>query len=1395
MYNVSQEFLNTVKNNDRIISGKLLIGDVELTDEDLISMQMEYLLSNNGIPSIGGVVASKIQVQIFKTNAPSILTTQELKPYIGLQLPIGEIEYVPMGVFRIYPKSIVETEKTISFTGYDILYILGDSPYETDLVFPATWNQIRNDLEKKGLVFANQQLNNVVVKEKPNTIRELLSIIAQLLARNCITNRFGEIEFREIKDVDFKFDNHRSFKLLSEDQVVFSKLKVQNSNEETFEYGNDNGYTITLKNTSITSQSELKIVYDRLFPFSYVAYECEVKGYPHLDLGDIITIVDHDVERKVIVAYHKLTYKGGLKSELKAEAPQDSDVSSGTSNATSIVQSLNNLRINLLEVYNVLADKVSVNQLQALKARIEELEAIDLTAIEAYIHHLETLELEAAIANIQRLESTIADINHLLAGNLDAKNLKAGLITATSGLIADLAITNAMIANVSADKINAGSINTNKVTIKSESGNLILADNTIQIKDGTRVRVQIGKDASGDYNMYIWDSEGNLMFDAAGLTEDGIKRAIIRNDMIANDANIDASKININSVITAINNGVTKIESSSILYNGKQLNVAFNELETGLQDYTNQKTQEAIDNIQIGGRNLASKNNIGKWISGWVEDNYVYTITGPTAGLYIKADVFKTGERYVLTFKAKKISGTVTSLAGHCANYTIHKVIRDGVLQSTNWVSGLNNPYPDDEEVHDYEIHFTAKDFTESDNNFYIQPNRPLYGLNYVMEIWDLMLVRGNKATDWTPAPEDIQAEIETRVKTTDFQIEQGRISALISEVESIEGQVNNTNQKVSSLEQTVNGFSQTVSQLQTDVNTTKSNLSQLTQDVNSFKTTVSSTYATKEEFNNLMIGGRNLARIQDYSHDNQYQTVTKTDETFNGQPVYRAIKKTSSTPPIGIRSITIRKGETFTASIWVKHEQQPTVRPARLIFYKDVILASAYAKNNYGEWERLIVTYTNNTDADLENVAINFYPAVGAGDVTYFTCPQIERGNKATDWTPAPEDVENFTIEQINTAKSELEVSINGINSRVTNVENTITTLDTRLTSAEQKITPEAIINTVEEKVSEGGTIIAQKSDITQTMDEWVAKFDYLKSGIKARYTRTTITIRAAGTPAFMEITVNDVHGNNVALNKTVTSNRSNFSSGELKNYVDGEMNQGVIFGLLSSGSSVWCQVDLGQVYEITSIQDIVANTFGEWDYKLEVSMDNENWTTVHEEKNTTTPTQNIVFSGFKQGITTINAEGVKVEHSGSNEWSMIRHDGFIRKWPYGEAAYLNDIYIAEYTTAGFRTDNFDDIAYMPNIYIPLPIRFAYRENIQAFVVPVDMFFWGNNTDSRGNLTYINEYSRIELEVVDYWLNSTHPEIEVKAKMYARMSDKALNWRSTFEVSDFTFLLIVIGY
>ena len=144
-------------------------------------------------------------------------------------------------------------------------------------------------------------------------------------------------------------------------------------------------------------------------------------------------------------------------------------------------------------------------------------------------------------------------------------------------------IKSAMIDSLDASKITALDINTTNVLVHSEDGKSQWKDNTIQISDSNRVRVQIGKDANSDYNMYIWDKSGNLMFDAIGLTDKGIQRQVIRDDMVKDNADIAASKLNIESLFNVINNdGSHTLNSTKIYVDSEQqtLDSVFKSIQT-----------------------------------------------------------------------------------------------------------------------------------------------------------------------------------------------------------------------------------------------------------------------------------------------------------------------------------------------------------------------------------------------------------------------------------------------------------------------------------------------------------------------------------------------------------------------------------------------------------------------------------------------------------------------------------------------------------------------------------------------------------------------------------------------------------------------------------------------
>ena len=290
----------------------------------------------------------------------------------------------------------------------------------------------------------------------------------------------------------------------------------------------------------------------------------------------------------------------------------------------------------LVEAEKLVADKATIKDLEAIKIQVD-----DLDATKANIG-----DLNAANANIGNLQADVGEINTLLAGNISSGNIQTGGITGDNLNMDTIFVKDANIIDINANKINAGTVNTNLVNIKSDSGNLIMKDNTIQIKDNARVRVQIGKDSTNDYSMSVWDSQGNLMFDARGLTADAIKSEIIRNDMVAENANISGSKLDIDSVISEVNeNGTVTLQSSKIKLDtlGQTLDVAFNQLKSQADD-TKSKTES--NTTQLG-----------------IEQGRINTLIQDTT-------IVKDGQNLKLKDEYSKLEQTVNGLSSTVGSHT-----------------------------------------------------------------------------------------------------------------------------------------------------------------------------------------------------------------------------------------------------------------------------------------------------------------------------------------------------------------------------------------------------------------------------------------------------------------------------------------------------------------------------------------------------------------------------------------------------------------------------------------------------------------------------------------------------------------------------------------------------
>ena len=121
----------------------------------------------------------------------------------------------------------------------------------------------------------------------------------------------------------------------------------------------------------------------------------------------------------------------------------------------------------------------------------------------------------------------------------------------------------------------------------------------------------------------------------------------------------------------------------------------------------------------------------------------------------------------------------------------------------------------------------------------------------------------------------------------------------------------------------------------------------------------------------------------------------------------------------------------------------------------------------NANTWYYFTHTYTINS---LGFSTVTFYGDSGAD--YYLKDVILEYGNKATTWTPAPEDIDSSIANvqtQVTTTSNKvatIETNLSSITSRVSSTESTvntingnITSLQNRMSSAEQQITSSAII------------------------------------------------------------------------------------------------------------------------------------------------------------------------------------------------------------------------------------------------------------------------------------------------------------------------------------------------
>lgn len=184
------------------------------------------------------------------------------------------------------------------------------------------------------------------------------------------------------------------------------------------------------------------------------------------------------------------------------------------------------------------------------------------------------------------------------------------------------------------------------------------------------------------------------------------------------------------------------------------------------------------------------------------------------------------------------------------------------------------------------------------------------------------------------------------------------------------------------------------------------------------------------QSIKDLQIGGRNLLlNSADLTKWDQSVGPAIPDSdgyfkvTYDGPSTWWGTRQT----------VTLKAGQTYTLSGWCKGNA------ARLYAYANDTDQYCTEANTASTGKFLSVTFT-------PKQATSFYIICYAkkGIINYYKLPKLEKGNKATDWTPAPEDFQDDATTKANNAlasaktyaDAQIKVAADSISQNVTKVQ-----------------------------------------------------------------------------------------------------------------------------------------------------------------------------------------------------------------------------------------------------------------------------------------------------------------------------------------------------------------------
>ncbi|MDA4083794.1 phage tail spike protein [Bacillus cereus] len=612
--------------------------------------------------------------------------------------------------------------------------------------------------------------------------------------------------------------------------------------------------------------------------------------------------------------------------------------------------------------------------------------------------------------------------------------------------------------------------------------------------------VDVQKQVNGKVDQTWIDNQLKDKADKSGVyTKDEIKDGFIGKQIYETDKQGNVQKFkDINTSIGQTNEALTqKAEKAELKKTNdglSQLETKTNEIKTTAegtkQTLTELKTQ--VDNTVIGVRNYV--------LTG--DREFIFTNTNETDNkgdtLEVSKDAYNDfrGKQVYLSFDAETTNLKHGTASNNSVGIELRVEYADG---KTSWFEACYGKVVP-EGTNRYKRYGRVSQIIEDKEIKYIRLQILLRSASGTVKMKNFQVEAGNKPSSFKLANEDQvtgtdftkkTVEIENSIKgvnitVSNIQNEQGKLTERVTKseqtadgfktsIELLTKKDTEISNKLNTVESTVEGTKKTISDIQSDTTSLKQTTTEIKEQAGKISEKLTS---VEKNFNEQEIGVRNLIS------DTKYWETTQ----ISSNSAYGVFKN-------NLNQIFIElAGEIVTFSFDVKITTTDKTA-GRVQFYGEngspkYTFVRQIFTGITDEFQR--VTYTAKITEQPNNTGqarLEFWGIDAKTTKIIIRNFKLEKGNKATGWTPAPED--QVTTDEFTKKTTEIEKSVEGVTSTVSTVQKNQGTMQTTLNQVKQTTDSNSqTITTLSQTQGKQGEIIQQNtSDITQLNNQIKSK------------------------------------------------------------------------------------------------------------------------------------------------------------------------------------------------------------------------------------------------------------------------------------------------------------------